>query len=104
MNPLNIATSLLDAFRAQRTQEVQEEASGAAELVAQMVALSEHDGFKRLLDELAPAHDLIYDRWLSGQPVAPEQQAFARLVRLLRSRPVALVEMARTILADARRV
>ena len=103
MNPVNVATSILDAFRGVRAVEVQAEADTASELAAQMVELAGSVPFQRLLQELAPAHDLVYEMWLEGRPVTPEQQAFARLVRLLRARPTALVDMARQILSDARR-
>ncbi len=107
MQPITgIAGSILAMFAqgraAQEAELKRKDTEAATELVSQMQELAENAAFKRLLAELAPAHDAVYALWLDGKPVSPEQQAFARFVQLLRTRPAALVEHARQLLTETR--
>ena len=62
-----------------------------------MEGLRAHEGWAVLMTTLTEASQGVYQKWLRGGVVTPEEQAFARLVQQLTAGPEWIIKEAQEI-------
>ena len=94
---MNTLETILTGFKRKHAEEAAEAIERASARRALMESLRAHEGWAVLMTTLTEASQGVYQKWLRGGVVTPEEQAFARLVQQLTAGPEWIIKEAQEI-------
>lgn len=98
-----IADSILAFVSEQERRRQDVERAEAQQQSLEVTQLADHPGWKRLVDHLTTAIELLHSKYDDGDELSAQERAFLRLARRVKEGPSFLMEDAQAIIAATNR-